>query len=57
MHHGHVTPAIAAGLLTLKKRITCQMSDPLPIWIQVKTDIEGFRLNQIIQEAKNCVAN
>ena len=22
--------------------------DPMPVWIQIKTDIEGFRFNQII---------
>jgi len=26
------------------------MSDYLPIWIHIKTDIEGFRLNQIVQQ-------
>jgi len=31
-------------------KFTFQMSDHLPIWIQVKTDIDGFRLNQIVQE-------
>ena len=25
-------------------------SDHMPVWIQVKTDIEGFRFNQIIQD-------
>jgi hypothetical protein len=34
-------------------QFTFQMSDHLPIWIQVKTDIDGFRLNQIIQEGKD----
>jgi hypothetical protein len=28
------------------------MSDHLPIWIQVKTDIDGFRLDQIVQDAE-----
>jgi endonuclease/exonuclease/phosphatase family metal-dependent hydrolase len=32
-----------------REKFTYQMSDHLPIWIQVKTDIEGFRLNQIIK--------
>jgi len=27
------------------------MSDHLPIWIQIKTDIDGFRLDQIVQDA------
>jgi len=32
-----------------KKAFTYQMSDHLPIWIQVNTDIDGKRLDQIIQ--------
>ncbi len=28
------------------------MSDHLPIWIQITTDIGGFRLNQITQEGR-----
>jgi hypothetical protein len=35
------------------EKFTFQMSDHLPIWIQVKTDIEGFRLNQIVRRARN----
>ncbi len=34
-----------------RKKFTYQMSDHLPIWIQIKTDIDGFRFNQIIQSA------
>ena len=33
-----------------RQKFTFQMSDHLPVWIQVKTDIDGFRLNQIVQE-------
>ena len=33
-----------------RDKFTYQMSDHMPVWIQVKTDIEGFRLNQIIQD-------
>ena len=29
-----------------------RMSDHLPIWIQIKTDIDGFGLNQIVQAGK-----
>ena len=36
-----------------REKFTYQMSDHLPIWIQVKTDIEGFRLNQIVQQGKD----
>jgi endonuclease/exonuclease/phosphatase family metal-dependent hydrolase len=35
-----------------RDKFTYQMSDHLPVWIQIKTDIEGFRLNQIVQEGK-----
>jgi endonuclease/exonuclease/phosphatase family metal-dependent hydrolase len=33
-------------------QFTFQMSDHFPVWIQIKTDIEGFHLNQIVQEGK-----
>ena len=33
-----------------REKFTFQMSDHFPVWIQVKTDIETFRLNQIIQD-------
>jgi endonuclease/exonuclease/phosphatase family metal-dependent hydrolase len=33
-----------------REKFTYQMSDHFPIWIQVKTDIETFRLNQLIQD-------
>jgi endonuclease/exonuclease/phosphatase family metal-dependent hydrolase len=36
-----------------RAKFTYQMSDHLPIWIQIKTDIDGFRLNQIVQEGKD----
>jgi hypothetical protein len=29
-----------------REKFTYQMSDHFPVWIQVKTDIETFRLNQ-----------
>jgi hypothetical protein len=35
-----------------RTKFTYQMSDHLPIWIQVKTDIDGFRLDQIVQDAR-----
>ncbi len=34
-----------------RTKFTFQMSDHLPIWIQVKTDIDGYRLDQIVQDA------
>ena len=33
-----------------REKFTFQMSDHFPVWIQVKTNIETFRLNQIIQD-------
>ena len=36
-----------------REKFTYQMSDHLPVWIQIKTDIDGFRLNQIVQDGKN----
>jgi len=33
-----------------RQKFTYQMSDHFPIWIQIKTDIETFRLNQLIQD-------
>ena len=32
-----------------RQKFTYQMSYHLPIWIQIKTDIDGFRFNQIVQ--------
>ena len=47
--------AVGAGYLFpgkgyTREKFTYQMSDHFPIWIQVKTDIETFRLNQLIQD-------
>jgi hypothetical protein len=35
-----------------RQKFTFQMSDHLPVWIQIGTNIEGFRLHQIIQKKK-----
>lgn len=35
-----------------RDKFSFQMSDHLPVWIQVNTDIDGFRLDQIVQAAK-----
>ena len=35
-----------------REKFTYQMSDHLPIWMQIKTDIEGFRLEQIVKGTK-----
>lgn len=35
-----------------REKFTYQLSDHLPIWIQMKVDIDGFRLGQIVQGEK-----
>jgi hypothetical protein len=35
-----------------RDKFSFQLSDHLPVWIQVKTDIDGFRLDQIVQDGK-----
>lgn len=35
-----------------KEEFTYQMSDHLPLWIQINTDIDGFVLDQIIQRKR-----
>lgn len=29
-----------------------QISDHFPVWVQIKTDIDGERLSQIVQNSK-----
>lgn len=36
-----------------KQQFTYQMSDHLPLWIQINTDIDGFVLDQLIQRKRN----
>ena len=35
-----------------REKFTYQLSDHLPVWIQVNVDIDGFRLTQLMQGAK-----
>jgi len=35
-----------------REQFSYQISDHLPVWVQVKTDIEGEKLDQIIQDGK-----
>jgi endonuclease/exonuclease/phosphatase family metal-dependent hydrolase len=35
-----------------RQQFSFQISDHFPIWIQIKTDIDGERLNQIVQNSK-----
>lgn len=42
-HIGELFPELAAR----KEAYTRQLSDHLPLWLQVRTDIDGFRLEQL----------
>ncbi len=44
----HIKKLFPAGLT--KEKFTFQLSDHLPLWLQIKTDIEGFKFDEIIQE-------
>ncbi len=44
--------ALFPGKNYTREKFTYQMSDHLPIWIQVKTDIDGYRLDQIVQDSR-----
>lgn len=44
---GHIEELFPDGLT--QKKFTYQLSDHLPLWIQINTDISGFKLEQIIQ--------
>jgi hypothetical protein len=35
-----------------KLDFTFQMSDHLPLWVQIRTDIDGFILNELIQSKR-----
>lgn len=53
-NHGGILDFYTGGIGPLfsgmeKQAFTYQMSDHLPLWIQINTDIEGNRLDQIIQ--------
>lgn len=43
----HIKELFDAGMT--RPEFINQMSDHLPLWMQVRTDIEGFRLEQIVQ--------
>jgi hypothetical protein len=40
------------GKKMTRDKFSFQISDHLPVWIQVKTDIDGFRLDQLVQDGK-----
>ena len=35
-----------------REKFSFQLSDHFPLWVQIKTDIDGERLNQIVQNSK-----
>jgi len=35
-----------------RQKFSFQMSDHFPVWVQIKTDIDGERLTQIVQDSK-----
>lgn len=35
-----------------REKFSFQISDHFPVWVQIKTDVEGERLTQIVQDAK-----
>ena len=43
----HIKELFPAGLT--KEKFTFQLSDHLPLWMQIKTDIDGQKLDEIIQ--------
>jgi endonuclease/exonuclease/phosphatase family metal-dependent hydrolase len=43
----HIKELFPPGLT--KEKFTFQLSDHLPLWLQINTDIEGFQLDEIIQ--------
>jgi len=58
---GGVLDFFTGGIGTLfpgmeKDAFTYQLSDHLPLWMQIRTDIEGFQLDQILRGARAKVA-
>ncbi len=47
LDEGHIKELFPGGMT--KEKLTYQMSDHLPLWIQVNTDIDGQQLQQLIQ--------
>jgi hypothetical protein len=47
LDEAHIKELFPAGMT--KEKFTYQLSDHLPLWIQINTDIEGQKLEQIIQ--------
>ena len=47
LDEAHIKELFPAGLT--KEKFTFQLSDHLPLWLQINTDIEGFKLDEIVQ--------
>ena len=47
LDEAHVTELFPGGMA--KEKFTYQLSDHLPLWMQLNTDIDGHKLEQIIQ--------
>jgi hypothetical protein len=43
----HIQELFSGGIT--KEKFTFQMSDHLPLWIQINTNIEGQKLEEIVQ--------
>jgi hypothetical protein len=56
-NHGGVLDFYSGGTGSLfpdmdKTRFTYQLSDPLPLWMQINTNIAGLQLDEIIQAGR-----
>ena len=47
LDEAHITELFPAGMT--KEKFTFQLSDHLPLWLQMNTNIDGFKLEEIIQ--------
>jgi hypothetical protein len=47
----HIKDLFPDGNLT-REKFSFQISDHLPVWVQIKTDIDGERFDQIVQDSK-----
>jgi endonuclease/exonuclease/phosphatase family metal-dependent hydrolase len=57
-NHGGILDFYSGGVGSLfpgmdKTKFTFQMSDHLPLWLQINTSIEGLQLDEIIRAARN----
>ena len=43
---------INVAVWNARTEFSFQLSDHFPVWVQIKTDIDSERFNQIVQDAK-----